>query len=143
VDAGFHGAVSVAVDGSGNLFIADFTGYRVLKVAPTGIITAFAGNGTPGYSGDGGLAINASMYPYFVAVDAAGNVFIADPNGTIRKVSPDGTISTVAGTGTVGYSGDGGPAINAQLNNPFSLAGFLVDHPSDELLFFGVRSLRM
>ena len=122
VNAGFHGAVSIATDRGGNLFIADFQGYRVLKVAPTGIITTFAGNGTPGYSGDGGPAVKASVIPGFVAVDAAGDVFIEDPTGVIRKVSPDGAISSVAGKGTVGYSGDGGPALSAELNAPFSIA---------------------
>ena len=122
VNAGFHGAVSVAADGNGNLFIADFTGYRVLKVAPTGIITTLAGNGVMGYSGDGGPATQASMDPSFVAADVTGNVFIADTTGSIRKISLDGTISTVAGTGTVGYSGDGGPAKSAQLNTPFEVA---------------------
>jgi uncharacterized protein (TIGR03437 family) len=107
----------VAVDGGGNLFIADGGNYRVRKVSPEGIITTVAGNGTSGFSGDGGRATSAQLNrPGSVAVDAAGNLFIADGgNQRIRKVSPSGIITTVAGNGTQGYFGDGGPATSAQL----------------------------
>src|SRR5947199_2102812 len=81
-----------------------------------GIITTVAGNGTDGFSGDGGPAINAGLSAFGVAVDSAGNLFIADTyNSRIRKVSSSGIITTVAGNGGFGYSGDGGPAINAPL----------------------------
>ena len=118
---------SVAVDATGNVFFADE--YVVLRLDATGLLTLVAGNGTPGYSGDGGLATSAQLnYPDGVAVDASGNVYIADTdNHCIRKVS-NGTISTVAGNGTPGFSGDNGPATGAQLNYP---AGIAVDSNGD------------
>ena len=90
---------------------------RIRKVGTNGIITTVAGNGTHGYSGDGGAATNAELYdPSGVAVDATGNLFIADyGNNRIRKVGTNGIITTVAGNGTDGYSGDGGAATNAEL----------------------------
>jgi sugar lactone lactonase YvrE len=109
----------VVVDAAGNLFIADPGHNRIRKVtASTGIISTVAGGGTQGY-GDGISATSAQLgYPVGVAVDAAGNLFIADAgNSRIRKVA-GGTISTVAGNGTSGFSGDGGPATSAQLSNP-------------------------
>jgi sugar lactone lactonase YvrE len=90
-----------------------------------GNIYTIAGNGTAGYSGDGGLAISAELnHPFGVAVDNAGNIYIADAsNSVIREVTAStGDISTVAGLGTAGYSGDGGPAISAELNNPYGVA---------------------
>jgi hypothetical protein len=123
--------VGVAVDNNGNLYIADSDGNRIRKVAPGGIMTTVAGNGAPGYSGDGGPATSARLSdPWGVAADAAGDLYIADSgNSVIRKVSPDGMITTVAGNGSAGYSGDGGPATNAQL---FEAAGVAVD-PSGSL----------
>ncbi|MBD2702914.1 SMP-30/gluconolactonase/LRE family protein [Spirosoma sp. BT702] len=114
----------VVVDGSGNLFIADQKNHRIRKVTPAGSITTVAGNGILGFSGDGGLAINASLdNPSGVAVDASGNLFIIDTgNNRIRKVSPAGSITTVAGNGTAGFGGDGGPATAASLNNPSGIA---------------------
>jgi uncharacterized protein (TIGR03437 family) len=116
----------VAVDATGNLFIADSGNYRVRKVTPNGQISTVAGSGVKGYRGDGGLATNAGLNsPQGVAVDAAGNLYIADSeDNRIRKVAPDGIISTVAGNGTAAYSGDGGPAVGAQLNHPI---GVVVD----------------
>ena len=80
-------------------------------------IHTFAGNGTLGYSGDGGAATAAELYnPWGVAVDGSGNVYIADEvNNRIRKVNSSGIISTISGNGTGGYSGDGGAAITAEL----------------------------
>src|SRR5207249_3913068 len=106
----------VAVDGAGNLFIADTGNQRIRKVSPAGTITTVAGNGTFGPSGDGGPATSAQLsYPAGVAVDGAGNLFIVDTgNQRIRKVSPAGMITTVAGNGTYGPSGDGGAATSAQ-----------------------------
>ena len=114
----------VAVDTAGNLFIADSWNSNVRKVTPGGVISTVAGNGTPGYSGDGGPAASAMLnYPTGVAVDAAGNLFIADEaNNRVRKVNPGGVISTVAGNGTQGYSGDGGPATSAELYYPYGVA---------------------
>jgi sugar lactone lactonase YvrE len=110
----------LATDSAGNLFIADNFNQRVLKVTPGGVISTIAGNGTPGYGGDGGPATSAQLNePWGVAVDSAGNLFIADlVNNRIRKVTTDGVIHTVAGMGAAGYSGDGGPATMAQLNYP-------------------------
>jgi sugar lactone lactonase YvrE len=114
----------VSVDSSGNLYIADTNNERVRKVNPNGVITTVAGNGTGGYSGDGGPATAAELLmPMKVVPDAAGNLFIADSgNHRIRKVSPAGVITTVAGNGKAGDSGDGGLAVNAQLNQPDGVA---------------------
>ncbi len=116
----------VAVDASGNLFIADTGNSVIRKVAINGIISTVAGNGTNGYSGDGGVATNAELANHGgVAVDAYGNLFIADTdNSVIRKIGIDGIISTVAGNYQLGgsYSGDGGPATNAALNHPTGIA---------------------
>jgi uncharacterized protein (TIGR03437 family) len=108
----------VAVDGAGNVYIADALNNRIRKIAPAGTITTVAGNGNPGYSGDGGPATRGSLKsPYGVALDGAGSLYIADSgNGRIRKVGPDGTITTIAGNGTAGFSGDGGPAASASLS---------------------------
>ncbi len=114
----------VAVDTAGNLFIADFYNQRVRKVTPVGVISTVAGIGTNGFSGDGGPATSAQFFnPSGIAVDTAGNLFIADSNNhRVRKVTPVGVISTVAGNGTYGFSGDGGPASSAQLDNPWLVA---------------------
>jgi hypothetical protein len=110
----------VAVDASGDVFIGDSFNNRIRKVTPAGTISTIAGNGTGGFSGDGGPATSAQLnFPEGVAVDAGGDVFIADTgNQRVRKVTPGGTIGTVAGTGTAGFSGDGGPATSAQLTSP-------------------------
>lgn len=106
---------TVAVDGSGNLFIADFANNRVRKVDTGGTITTIAGNGTGAFSGDGGPATSASLFfPRGVAFDSSGNLFIADANNLrIRKVDTAGTITTVAGNGNFSFSGDGGAATSA------------------------------
>jgi sugar lactone lactonase YvrE len=120
---------SVAVDGAGNLYIADFDNSRVRKVtAATGIISTVAGNGTAGNAAtqDGGPATSAGVNPEGVAVDGAGNIYIADSyNNRIRKVTAaTGIISTVAGNGTAGYvaTQDEGPATSAELNSPEAVA---------------------
>ena len=114
----------VALDATGNLFLSDLLNQNIRKVGTNGIITTVAGNGTAGYSGDGGAATNAELHwPEGVAVDASGNLFIADAgNQRIRKVGTNGIITTVAGNGTYGFSGDGGAATNAQLDNPVAVA---------------------
>ena len=117
--------VGMAMDAAGNLYISDAGHERVRKVNPAGIISTVAGGAAlPSSAGDGGPAISAGLYsPAGVAVDSAGNLYIADPlGGRVRKVDTSGNISTVAGTGTVGYSGDGGPAANAQILPPIGLA---------------------
>jgi len=137
-----YSPTGIAVDGAGNLYIADHFNQVVRKVSTSGTITTVAGKyqydpssgfGKPGYSGDGGPATSAQLnVPYDVAVDGAGNLYIADSfNQVIRKVTPAGTITTFAGTylldpssgdGVGGYSGDGGPAAGAQLNVPQGVA---------------------
>ncbi|RZB33837.1 MAG: hypothetical protein SRB2_03673 [Desulfobacteraceae bacterium Eth-SRB2] len=115
----------VAVDAWGNFYIADTWHHRIRKVDTSGIITTVAGNGIAGYSGDGGPATEARIWsPRDVAVDATGNLYIADDesNQCIRKVDTSGIITTVTGNGYPGYSGDGGPASEAQLNYPQSVA---------------------
>jgi uncharacterized protein (TIGR03437 family) len=117
------------VDSAGNLFITsgafvgDGRANVIRKVTPGGLITTIAGNGTAGYSGDGGPATSAALNaPEGLAIDSAGNLFIADQiNQRIRKVS-NGIITTVAGNGSAGYSGDGGPAISAELSGPAGMS---------------------
>ena len=114
----------VAVDASGNLYIADTDNNRIRKISPGGIITTVAGTEIAGFSGDGGPATQAQLnHPEGVAVDASGNLYIADTgNNRIRKISPNGIITTVAGNGIAGFSGDNGPASQAQLNQPEGVA---------------------
>jgi sugar lactone lactonase YvrE len=117
-------AAGVAVDGAGNMYFPENGWNVVLRMdAATGILTRFAGNGTAGYSGDNGPATSAELNTVGgVGADAAGNVYIADTqNNRIRKVS-NGIITTVAGSAFQGYSGDGGPATSARLNQPFGVA---------------------
>ncbi len=116
----------IAIDASGNLYIADSYNNRVRKVNTAGVISTFAGTGVSGFTGDGGVANLARLNdPVGVAVDGSGNVYIADyGNNRIRKINPAGVISTFAGSGGFGFSGDGGPAINAQIYLP---AGVTVD----------------
>jgi hypothetical protein len=117
---------SVAVDSEGDLFIADLSNNRIREVNhATGVITTVAGKGTPGYGGDNGPATAAALsYPSGVAVDAAGNLFIADSdNCRVREVNhATGVITTVAGNGSFGSSGDGGQATAAELERPTGLA---------------------
>src|SRR5215469_1226497 len=111
----------LAFDSHGNLFIADTANGSVREISPSGMISAYAGNGTIGNSGDGGPATQAQLNnPYGVGFDAADNLYIADgPNNNVRRVDAvTHFITTVAGNGTTGYSGDGGPATSATLNFP-------------------------
>jgi trimeric autotransporter adhesin len=112
----------VAVDALGNLYIADFMNDRIRKINPAGIITTVAGGGNNG-SGDGGPATSAKLRrPFGIAADRSGNIYFTGADNRSRKVSVAGIITTVAGNGTPGYSGDGGPAKLAELNNPEHLA---------------------
>jgi sugar lactone lactonase YvrE len=121
---GFSKASGLVVDAGGNLYIADASNYRVRKVSRAGVITTIAGNGTRAFSGDGGPALNAQLSdPAALALDAAGNLYISDwNNNRIRKIAPDGIITTVAGSGKHGYSGDGGPALGASIDEPTGIA---------------------
>jgi sugar lactone lactonase YvrE len=121
--------VGVAVDGSGNLyFSSNYTNqHRVFRVSSSGTLTVVAGNGFPGYSGDGGPATQAQLYnPQYVALDHAGNVFIADQsNCAVREVNAGtGNITTVAGVEAAGctYNGDSQPATSAYLSQPVGVA---------------------
>ena len=123
VNAAVNAPSGVTVDSAGNLYIADAGNYRVRKINSSGIISTVAGNGSVGFSGDGGLAVNASFSTtYSVAVDPAGNIYISDIYNTrIRKVNTAGIVSTIGGNGSVGFSGDGGPATSAQISNPYGI----------------------
>ncbi|MEU2793658.1 NHL repeat-containing protein [Streptomyces sp. NPDC007100] len=114
----------VALDKNGNLYIAERGNHRVRRVTPQGIITTVAGNGQAGYVSDGGPATATKLYsPSAVAVDDAGNLYIADlDNHRIRKVDTAGVITTVAGNGTAGYISDGGPATATPINTPTGVA---------------------
>ena len=114
----------VAVDAAGNLFIADAGNNRIRKVDSSGNISTVAGTGEAGFSGDGGPAVDAQLrYPTDVEVDGAGNLFFSEFfDHRIRKVDSSGVITTVAGAGERGFSGDGGPAVQAQLDNPIGVA---------------------
>ncbi len=109
---------AVALDAQGNLYIAENSGNRARRVSPQGILTNLAGTGQPGFSGDGGSAVQAKFAQCFgVAVDAAGNVYLSDRlNGRIRRVDANGTVNTVAGVGR--FIGDAGPAAAAILSGP-------------------------
>jgi sugar lactone lactonase YvrE len=114
----------VAVDAVGNLYVADTYNNRIREINASGIISTIAGNGTGGFSGDGGPATSAEISePTAVAVDSTGHVYIADRgNYRIRKIDPSGTISTIAGTGTIGEAGDGGPALDASFDTVWDVA---------------------
>lgn len=131
--AWLHEPFGLAIDGAGNLFIADTLNARVRRVDPSGTITTVAGIGQPVplwqtstvpipgvLIGDGGPAVAASVSrPFDVALDAEGNLYIADKgHNRVRRVDPDGTIDTVAGNGVNGFSGDGGPALDATFRGP-------------------------
>ncbi len=118
------GALGIAVDAAGNLYIADTGNCVIRKVNTKGVITTIAGDGAAAYRGDGGPAILASLrYPTDVTLDDAGNLYIADYyNGAVRKVGTDQFISTVAGTGAQSYSGDGQLATSASLHGPVRVA---------------------
>ncbi len=120
--AAWNSPTGIAVDSAGNLYIADTMNNRILEVS-NGVIATVAGNGTQGSGGDKGPAISAQLSrPRGVAVDSAGNLYIADTfNNCIREVS-NGVIATVVGTGTQGFGGDNGPAASAQLYWPWGLA---------------------
>ncbi len=122
--ASFAYPISVARDTKGNLYVSDSYHCRIRKINPAGIISTIAGTGICGYSGDGGPALSATMSsPAGIAFDSKGNLLLADQgNNRIRKISSAGIITTIAGNGTSGYSGDGGPAVQASLNGPLAIA---------------------
>ncbi len=121
-------AYGIAVDTSGNIYVADgYFNNRIRKINNVGIITTIAGNGIAGYSGDSSAATSAELYaPYGVSVDNNGNIFIADfLNNRIRIVDTSGIIRTYAGNGVWGFGGDGALATLAQIGHP---TGVYVDN---------------
>ena len=122
--ASFAFPAGVAIDGAGNLYIADSDNCLIRVVSSKGTVTAFAGIGICGYSGDGGRASAAMLFsPNGLVFDSQGNLLFTDTgNNRIRKIDTSGTITTVAGNGTFGYSGDGGPATQASLGAPRTVA---------------------
>ncbi|MGQ9634639.1 MAG: NHL repeat-containing protein [Bryobacteraceae bacterium] len=123
-EAQVNNPFGLALDSSGNLYIADQFNNRVRKLTPDGKLSTVAGTGKASYSGDGGSATEAALnHPCGIAIDSAGNLYIADTaNNSIRKVTSAGTISTFAGTGSIGNTGDDGEATKAVLDHPIGLA---------------------
>src|SRR5262249_12138812 len=131
LQAPIGGVAGITVDPAGNLYFIDQNNSMVMKVTADGTLHVIAGNGIGGFSGDGGPATSAAIYPGGgLAVDPAGNVYFADTlNSRVRKIAADGTITTVAGSHicvdnnniAACHGGDGGPAVDALLNQPFSV----------------------
>ena len=121
-----RGPNALAIDEGGNLYLGggDGNNFTVNRISPSGEVTRVAGTGRSGFSGDGGPATEAELgWVYDLAVDPAGNIYIVDhDNNRIRMVDTDGVITTIAGTGEPGFSGDGGPATEAQLDHPWGIA---------------------
>src|SRR5262249_8266384 len=114
----------IAVDTAGNIFVSDKDSSTIRRITPDGKIQRVAGDGQPGFLGDNGPAINARLdHPEGLAVDGAGNLYVADTgNSVIRRIDTFGVITTWAGTTDRNYSGDGGPAWLASLNGPEGVA---------------------
>lgn len=123
-EASINFPLGLAIDNQGNILIADTRNNRVRKIdVATKIITTVAGNGTPNFSGDGGLAINAGVaFPVSVAVDSRNNVIVLTLDGYVRKIDNTGKITKLAGTGRDDFGGDNGMATNATLNFPNAIA---------------------
>lgn len=124
VEASLNGPDGLAVDAEGNVYVTEFLGHRIRKIDTNGIITTVAGTGERASTGDEGPAIEATFYsPHDIEFDAEGNLYVAEEVGLrIRRIDAEGIITTIAGTGERGFSGDGGPATQAQLYGPISIA---------------------
>lgn len=119
--ASIHTPAALAIDGSGNTYVVVRGTGQVVRIDSGGILWMFAGNGTATSSGDGGSALAAGLaFPEALTVDPSGTVYIGDAN-KIRRVGTNGIITTFAGTGVGGYTGDGGPALSAELNGPTAM----------------------
>jgi len=147
--AAISGVIGIAVDKIGNIYFSEAINNVVEKIDTNGILTRFAGTGVPGSGGDGGPATNAELNFGIVgglAVDSIGNVFIST-SSTIRKVNTSGIISTIAGTAVYGYSGDGGPATNAEFADPvgicFDKAGnfYIADDQNSDIRMINVAGI--
>ena len=123
-EAQFAAPGGLAVDGSGNLYVADWGNHGIRRIDAGGVITTIAGTGVRGFSGDGGPATEAQFAtPTDLAADGSGNLYVSDSaNHRIRRIDAGGVITTIAGTGVRGFSGDGGPATEAQIAAPGGLA---------------------
>jgi len=139
---------AVVADNAGNIYVAVEGETRIRKIAPDGIISTVLGIGYGSYSGDGGPGNQAAMgTPSYMAVDGTGYLYVVDrQNARVRRVSPAGIVETIAGNGIAGFSGDGGPALNASLNNtqgiavdPISGAVYIVDNNVLRKFFIGGR----
>ncbi len=121
--ARFNNIIDIIADLSGNLYITDNGNQRIRKIDTFGIITTYAGNGSIGYTGDGGPSTACTInYPSRFGIDASGNLYFADAgNNVIRKINTSGIITTVAGMGAAGFSGDGGAATAAKLSSPLGV----------------------
>jgi len=133
VQARLHEPWGIACGPDGRVYVADSENHRVRVIEPSGVIRTLAGTGEEGFSGDGGLATAAALSsPQSIAVAPDGSLLIGDEhNHRVRRLRPDGTIETAAGTGEPGFSGDGGPAVQARLRDPESVlplddGGFLI-----------------
>lgn len=124
LEATLSNPAAAVADRSGVLYIADAGHHRIRRVGLDGVMSTFAGNGVSGYAGDGGPATAAQLAdPVALALDDAGNLYVADRgNHRIRRIAANGVITTIAGTGVAGFSGDGGPAVDAQLSQPAGIA---------------------
>jgi len=123
-EAKLQDPLGIALGADGSFYIADRSNNSIRRVGADGVISTVAGNGVLGFSGDGGPATQARLAnPHDVAIGVDGSLYIADyGNSRIRRVGVDGVISTVAGNGVFGFSGDGGPATQARLKTPTSIA---------------------
>ncbi len=123
VKATFNNPNGIAIDAAGNLYVADQVNNAIRKVTPNGLVTTLAGSGAAGFTNGTGASATFNN-PVGIAVDASGNVFVADlDNNAIREITPAGVVTTFAGTGAVGF--DDGPASTATFNGP---SGIVVDH---------------
>ena len=139
--AQFNSPYGIAVDDTGNIYVADMLNHRIRKINTSGIITTIAGTGIAGYNGDGGRADTTELnQPCDIAVDHSGNIYISEhASQRIRKINPSGIINTVAGNGTIGFSGDSSDATLAQLSYPDGIAVdgcgnlFIADHGNNRI----------
>jgi trimeric autotransporter adhesin len=122
--AQFNRPTDIVMDAAGNFYVADELNFVIRKITPSGIVSTYAGTNVTGYSGDGGLATAAKLSrPNKVAIDQSGNIYISlYQDNVVRKVSTSGIITTVIGIGSAGFSGDGGLATSAAINQPGSVA---------------------